>query len=267
MEKPVILVSNDDGVQAEGIRALATALSPLGEVIIVAPANDQSAVSHSMSLRRPLRVQRLHDLETKYGAIPIHAVDGTPTDSVYMAAHHILKGRRIDLVASGINHGANLSTDILYSGTVSAAMEGTFLGIQAVAFSLVANHTEDFSEAGRFAHALCKSLLARPLPFGTLLNVNVPKIITKPGFCVTSIGHHEYTNVVQERKDPRGQSYFWIGGEWSGFKDLPGTDCNAISEGRISVTPVEVKLTNERLLPWLKELPIDGYTSGIERHE
>ena len=138
MSKPVILVSNDDGVQSDGIRALAMALVPLGEVFVVAPATDQSAVSHSMSLRRPLRVVRMNDVKTEHGIIQFHAVDGTPTDSVYMAAHHILKGRTIDLVASGINHGANLSNDIFYSGTVSAAMEGVFLGVQAVAFSLVA---------------------------------------------------------------------------------------------------------------------------------
>ena len=141
-------------------------------------------------------------------------------------------------------------------------MEGIFLGIQGIAFSLVANHNLEFSQASRFAHALCKSILKNPLPNGTLLNVNVPKNVTQSGFLVTSIGHHEYTNVVQERTDPRGHSYFWIGGEWSGFKDLPGTDCKAISEGYISVSPVEVKLTNEQIMPWLRELPIDGYKSS-----
>ena len=259
MDKSVILVSNDDGVQAKGIRELAMAMAPLGEVVVVAPASDQSAVSHAMSLRRPLRVERLADVATSHGPIALYAVDGTPTDSVYMAAHHILKNRKIALVVSGINHGANLGSDILYSGTVSAAMEGIFLGIQGIAFSLVANHNLDFSEASRFAHALCKSVLKNPLPSGTLLNVNVPKVIARPGFSVTSVGDHEYTNVVQERLDPRGHSYFWIGGEWNGFKDLPGTDCKAIAEGAISVSPVEVKLTNEKLMPWLSELPIDGY--------
>lgn len=262
MEKSVILVSNDDGVQAQGIRALAAALAPLGEVIIVAPSTNQSAVSHSITLGRPLRVQRMPDLTTEHGPVQIHAVDGTPTDSVYMAAHHILKGRKIDLLVSGINHGANLGNDVLYSGTVSAAMEGIFLGIQAVAISLVANHGEDFSKAGNFVRALCKTLLHRPLPAGTLLNVNVPKIVTKPGYCVTSIGSHEYTNVVQERRDPRGNSYFWIGGEWNGYADLDGTDCKAIAEGYISVTPVKIKLTSESLIPWVKDLPIEGYQSA-----
>lgn len=261
MERPLILVSNDDGVQAEGIRALATSLSPLGDVFVVAPATDQSAVSHSMSLRRPLRVKRVTDLATGHASIPVYAVDGTPTDSVYMAAHHILKGRKIDLVVSGINHGANLSNDVLYSGTVSAAMEGIFLGIQSVAFSLVANHSENFSQASHFAYELCKSLLQRPLPKGTLLNVNVPKNVSEPGYSVTSIGHHEYTNVVTERKDPRGQTYYWIGGEWNGYTDLEGTDCNAIADGRISVTPIEIKLTNEKLFSWLKDLPVEGYPS------
>ena len=200
MQKPVILVSNDDGVHAVGIHSLASALTPLGEVVVVAPSSDQSAVSHSMTLRRPLRVNHLPDLKTPSGSVTVYSVDGTPTDCVYMAAHHLLKGRPIDLVVSGINHGANLGTDVFYSGTVSAAMEGIFLGVQAVAFSLVANHSEAFEEAGRFAHSLCKTLLERPLPKGTLLNVNIPKMIKKPGFEATSIGYHEYTNVVEERK-------------------------------------------------------------------
>lgn len=259
MQKPLILVSNDDGVQADGIRALAKALSPLGEVVVVAPSMDQSAVSHSMTLRRPLRMIRLPDLLSDHGAIACYSVDGTPTDSVYMGAHYLLKDRHIDLVVSGINHGANLGTDVLYSGTVSGAMEGVLLGIQACAFSLVANHGESFTDAARFAYSLCKALLAKPLPKGTLLNVNVPKVIKHPGFLATNVGHHEYTNVVEERHDPRGQSYFWIGGRWNGYSDLEGSDCKAIAEGRISVTPIEVKLTNEKLVSWVQDLPIQGF--------
>jgi 5'-nucleotidase len=256
MEKPIILVSNDDGVASAGIRALATALAPLGEVVVVASTTDQSAVSHAMTLRRPLRLSRLDDIQSAGHTIACYAVDGTPTDCVYMAAHHILKGRRISLVVSGINHGGNLGTDVFYSGTVSAAMEGIFLGIQAVAFSLVASHSHNFEPAGRFARSLCKALLQEPLPKGTLLNVNIPKVVKAPGFLATTIGRHEYTNIVEERKDPRGIPYYWIGGQWNGFSELEGTDCKAIDDGCISVTPIEVKLTNDKLIPWVSNLPL-----------
>src|SRR5688572_29624363 len=135
-KNPVILVCNDDGIHSQGIRALATAMAPLGKVIVVAPLTDQSAVSHAMSLRRPLRMQQFPHLETNQGSIAMYGIDGTPTDAVYMAAHHILQDQKPSSVVSGINHGANLGDDVFYSGTVSAAMEGVFLGIPALAFSL-----------------------------------------------------------------------------------------------------------------------------------
>lgn len=258
MNRPLILISNDDGFQSEGIRTLALAMAPLGEVVVVAPLTDQSAVSHSMTLRRPLRMKRQYDLQSGEHSIPVFSVDGTPTDCICMGAHHMFKGRTIDLVVSGINHGANLGIDVLYSGTVSAAMEAAQLGIQAVAFSLVANHSEDFAEAGRFAHTLGKSLLQDPMPKGTFLNVNIPKTKKAPGFVATSIGHHEYTNAVDVRTDPRGQKYYWIGGQWNGFADLEGSDCKAIAEGQISVTPVQVQLTNEKVLPWVEKLALEN---------
>ena len=260
MSEPLILVSNDDGINAGGIRALAVALSPLGRVVVVAPATDQSAVSHAMSLRRPLRLVRAPDIVTPTAEIPVYGVDGTPTDAVYMAAHHILKNEQISLVVSGINHGANLGNDVLYSGTVSAAMEGVFLGIQSVAISLVSNHNHDFTVASQFAAQLCKSLLKTPLKQGTMLNVNVPKRVTDTRFAATFLGEHKYEQVVEQRLDPRGQAYYWIGGEWSGYQDLPGTDCKAVAQGNISVTPIEVKLTCQKLLPWICDLKLEGYS-------
>ncbi len=265
MSLPTILVSNDDGYLAQGVQTLARALAPLGRVVVVAPAIDQSAVSHSMSLRRPLRLQRFADINcAPHQAIEVYAVDGTPTDAVYMAAHHILRDTKPALVVSGINHGANLGNDILYSGTVSAAMEGVFLDIPSVAMSLVGNHDLDFVPAGRFAFELCRTLLKHPLPKGALLNVNVPKRIVKPGFAVTCLGKHDYAADVEERKDPRGQSYYWIGGQWSGYQDLPGTDCKAVADGQISVTPIEMKLTCQRLLPWVEKLQLDQFAAFAE---
>jgi 5'-nucleotidase len=261
MTEPLILVSNDDGINASGIKALAVSLSHLGRVVVVAPLTDQSAVSHAMSLRRPLRLVRAADLIAPASEIPVYGVDGTPTDAVYMAAHHILKNQKISLVVSGINHGANLGNDLLYSGTVSAAMEGVFLGIQAVAISLVSNHDHDFSAASKFAAELCCSLLKNPLPQGTMLNVNVPKKVTNSRFAATLLGEHGYEQVAEQRMDPRGQAYYWISGKWSGYQDLPGTDCNAVAQGNISVTPIEIKLTCQKLLPWVCDLKIEGYSS------
>ncbi len=251
---PLILVSNDDGIHAAGLIALATALTPLGRVVVVAPATNQSAVSHAMSLHKPLRLTQHHDLVTPHGAIEMYSVDGTPTDAVYMAAHHILLGQKPDLVVSGINHGPNLSRDIFYSGTVSAAMVGVNLGIPSVAFSLVASHTFDFQPASHFAHSFCKTLLKTPPPNGVLLNVNVPKKIRHEKYAVTTLGSHSYAPKVDRRIDPQGEPYYWIGGDWKGFIDLPGTDCNAINDGHISVTPVEFTFNNTHLLDWAKSL-------------
>jgi len=264
MTNPLILVSNDDGIHAEGIRTLASALTPLGRVVIVAPTADQSAVSHAMSLRRPLRLNRAPDIKTPFGNVTVYGVDGTPTDAVYMAIHHILKNEPIGLVVSGINHGANLANDVLYSGTVSAAMEGVFLGIQAVAFSLVSNHSHDFSVAGDFARDLCQTLLQTPLAKGAMLNVNIPKRVTQKKFVVTVLGEHGYKEVVEHRSDPRGQPYYWIGGQWSGYQDLPGSDCSAIAQGLISVTPIEIKLTSKRLLPWVQDLKLQSFSANTK---
>lgn len=250
---PLILVSNDDGVRAEGIFALASAMASLGRVVVVAPSTDQSAVSHAMSLRRPLRINKHPTVETEHGKIAFYSVDGTPTDAVYMAIHEILN-ERPQLVVAGINHGANLGDDVLYSGTVSAAMEGSRLGIPAVAFSLVAAHTFDFSVAAQFARSLCKRLLQTSLPPRFLLNVNIPKYAKELTFETTSLGKHGYEEGVDKRIDLFGEPYYWIGGKWGGFEDLPGTDCAAISRGRISVTPLQTDLTASGLLTFVDSL-------------
>lgn len=254
MSKPLILVSNDDGYYSMGIRALMRALAPLGEVVVVAPATDQSAISHAISLNRPLRLNQQPSITEQGQEIKIYSVDGTPTDSVYMGVHYVLKGRQPDLMVSGINHGANLGYDVLYSGTVSAAMEAAMLGITSVAVSLVSLHGYNFDKAAEFTRSFCAGILKKNWPKATLFNVNIPKRVDKLDYAVTRLGHHEYTTDVSERKDPRGHSYYWIGGTWSGYQDLPGTDCRAIAQGYISVTPITLNLTCDPLLEELMKV-------------
>ncbi len=248
MSKPLILVSNDDGFSSMGINALMRALAPIGEVVVVAPLTDQSAISHAISLNRPLRLLQQPSVFEDGQEVRVFSVDGTPTDSVYMGVHHVLKGRLPDLVVSGINHGANLGYDVLYSGTVSAAMEASMLGITSVAVSLVSTHGFNFEKAAEFTRSFCEGILLSSWPRATLFNVNIPKRVLDLDFAVTRLGHHEYTSQVTERQDPRGHSYYWIGGTWSGYQDLAGTDCRAIAQGHISVTPMTLNLTCDPLL-------------------
>jgi 5'-nucleotidase len=265
MTRPLILVSNDDGFNSMGIIALARALSSIGDVVVVAPLTNQSAVSHAISLSRPLRLETSPSLFENNQEIIVYGVDGTPTDSVYMGVHYVLKEKRPDLVVSGINHGANLGYDVLYSGTVSAAMEAAMLGITSVAVSLVSLHNYNFDKAAEFAREFCQGILKKPWPKATLFNVNVPKRVQSLDFAITRLGHHEYTTDVTERKDPRGNSYYWIGGTWSGYKDLPGTDCRAIAQGQISVTPISLNLTYTPLLEEL--LHVDSTLKAIPFYE
>lgn len=257
MTKPLILVSNDDGFSSLGINALMRALAPIGEVVVVAPATDQSAISHAISLNRPLRLLQHSSLFETGQEVKVYSVDGTPTDSVYMGVHHVLKGRLPNLMVSGINHGANLGYDVLYSGTVSAAMEAASLGITSVAVSLVSLHSYNFEKAAIFIRSFCEGILKKSWPKATLFNVNIPKRVENLDFAVTRLGHHEYTSQVTERKDPRGHTYYWIGGTWSGYQDLPGTDCRAIAQGHISVTPITLNLTYDPLLEELMRVEAD----------
>ena len=219
--RPLILVSNDDGHFADGLRALVDAVTPLGEVVVVAPEAEQSAASHAISLHRPLRIK-----EVRAGW---WAVDGTPADCAYVAINHILKGRRPDLCVSGINHGPNLADDVTYSGTVAAAMEASILGVPAIAFSLAVRRGWDFGPAGRFAHAFVKGALDEAqLPDRMLLNVNIPAGVEPEGYVVTRLGKHSYGFDVVENVDPRGRKYYWIGGSEYQHEDVPGSDCNIV---------------------------------------
>ena len=250
-ERIRILVSNDDGHGSEGIRALAQAMEPLGEVWVVAPEVEQSATSHSISLHRPLRLRQI--------AERWYAVDGTPTDSVYLGINHVMREARPSLVVSGINHGANLAEDVLYSGTVAAAMEGALLGVPAIAFSRVGSPPFDFGPAARFAQSLVRSALKQKLPPRMLLNVNITP--GEPdGFTVTRLGSHSYGLSVVENVDPRGRRYYWIGGSAYEHRDIPGSDCNALHHDRlVSITPLHLDLTDPTLIPAVGGWSLDGF--------
>lgn len=253
-----ILLSNDDGVHAAGLRALAAAFAG-DEVWVVAPDREQSATSHSISLHRPLRV---HEVADRWWS-----VDGTPTDAVYVGLHHVLKGRPVDLVVSGINHGPNLANDVHYSGTVAAAMEGALLGVTSIAVSLASGPPHEFAEAARFAAALARRVAGAPPAPGTLLlNVNVPPGPVR-GFRVAPLGKRTYGNAVIEKVDPRGRHYYWIGGEGGAQNEnIPGSDCNTVLvDGLASVTPLRLDSTHDGVLPSLGGLAVPGYPGGLAR--
>jgi 5'-nucleotidase len=246
----IILVCNDDGVRSEGIQTLARALEPLGDVYVVAPDREQSAAGHSLTLHRPLRVEEIGPRQ--------FAIDGTPTDCVNLAVSGILPSRP-GLVVSGINKGANLGDDITYSGTVSAAMEGTLLGIPSLAVSLVGRAQFDFAPAAEFASRLVARVLEGGLPPDTLLNVNVPDRPREAmiGFRITRQGKRRYGEALIEKTDPRGKKYYWIGGDELGFVHEPGTDYAAILEGAVSITPIHLDLTHYPSFPTLERLGVE----------
>jgi 5'/3'-nucleotidase len=250
---PLILVSNDDGIHSDGLRALADAIAAHARVVVVAPDREQSAVSHALTLHRPLRIDEV--------APNRYTVDGTPTDCVNLAINGILRERPA-LVVSGINKGANLGDDVTYSGTVSAAMEGTLLGVSSIAVSQIGRGPYDFGIAARFAGELVARVLANPLPPDTLLNVNVPHFADgeRPsGVALTRMGKRRYGDAIIEKVDPRGRKYYWIGGEELSFVEEEGTDFHAISSGHISVTPIHLDLTNYASFDALRSL-VDSWS-------
>src|SRR5215475_12504504 len=234
---PVILVTNDDGVHAAGLAALAAALEGLGDVYVVAPDREQSAVGHALTLHRPLRVTQI--AERRF------SVNGTPSNYVNLAVLGLLPERPV-LVASGINHGSNLGDDVTYSGTVSAAMEGTLLGVPSIAVSLLDGQTE-FAAAGRVARLVAMRTLVEGLPPKTLLNVNVPAGELR-GLRFTRLGHRVYSDKIVEHVDPRGRTHYWIGTGEPTWEALDGTDMGAVHEGYVAVTPLHLDLTNHRAL-------------------
>jgi 5'-nucleotidase len=246
MSKPLILVSNDDGIHSEGLHSLASALRKIARVVIVAPDREKSGVSHSLTLTRPLRVEKLKR--------DVYAVDGTPTDCINIAVNKLLK-KKPDLVASGINKGGNLGDDMTYSGTVSAAIEGLIFGIPSFAVSVVSRNNYNFQTAGAVSASVAREILNSGLPMDTLLNVNVPNLSIEKikGVKVTRQGKRIYSDAVVEKMDPRGEKYYWIAGEEIGYEKIRGSDLVAVMENWISITPIHVDLTNYRSLRKLKE--------------
>jgi 5'-nucleotidase len=241
---PRILVTNDDGYTSEGIQVLADALEALGEVWIVAPDREQSAMSHALTLDRPLRIKRLGERRV--------AVDGTPTDCVALGISNLMRGTAPDLVVSGINFGFNMGADVHYSGTVSAAFEGVILGSPAMAVSLGLGEGLSFHLAARFATELASWILAGSFPANTLLNVNVPHGVPR-GVRLTRLGVRRYTEGVVEDRDPRGREIFWIGGGKPVWEPIPGTDFQEVAAGFVSVTPLHLDMTDRSFLERLRE--------------
>jgi 5'-nucleotidase len=242
---PRILLTNDDGYFSPGIDALAAALAPLGEVTIVAPQTEASAVGHALTLRRPLRIEHIRDR--------IYAVDGTPTDCVNIAIDEVLDTPP-DLVVSGINRGLNVGDDVTYSGTVAGALEGALLGYQAIAVSLQFTKGEwDFGPAASAAATLAASLLEKPLPPRTFLNVNVPQGTPK-GIRVTVQAKRNHITKVDRRLDPRGRAYFWIEEAQDDWEPHDRSDRQAIQDGYVSITPLQPDLTDHDALALVEAL-------------
>ncbi len=240
-----ILLSNDDGVYAKGIRTLAAALSDFAEVIIVAPDRNRSGASNSLTLEQALRVDKLAD--------HIYSVQGTPTDCVHFGLNELLKDRLPDLVVSGINHGANLGDDVLYSGTVAAAMEGHFLGIQSMAFSLVGEN--NFEAAARVACEFVKRHIVSPVNTRRLLNINIPDLPYEQlgETAVTRLGARHHAESMIKQKDPRGKDIYWLGPPGKEQDAGEGTDFYAIEHSQISLTPMQVDLTAYESIGYMKD--------------
>ena len=230
----VILVTNDDGIHAAGLASLAKALEPLGEVFVIAPDREQSAVGHALTLHRPLRVDRVGERR--------FSVNGTPSDCVNLGVLGVLPEPPV-LVVSGINHGSNLGDDVTYSGTVSAAMEGTLLGVPSVAVSQVEGEAGGFDGAGQVAALVAARVLVEGLPAKTLLNVNVPRGEVR-GIRMTRLGHRVYREKVVQETDPRGRPYYWIGAGPPEWREDEGSDIDAVHAGLASVTPLHLDLTH-----------------------
>lgn len=248
-----ILVSNDDGVNALGLQTLASALSLIAEVTVVAPDRNRSGASNSLSLEDPLRV-----CMTEKGHF---SVNGTPTDCVHIAVTGMLE-ELPDMVVSGINDGANLGDDILYSGTIAAATEGRFLGLPAVAVSLAVNGNNCFDTAAHVVKTLVLGLLKNPMPANTLLNVNVPDIpISELRGCeITRLGTRHVAAPTVKAHDPRGRVIYWVGEAGKAADAGPGTDFHAIKNGFVSVTPIKIDLTHyeamDKLSAWIDNIEI-----------
>jgi 5'-nucleotidase len=253
---PKILITNDDGVHSAGIVALDKALQSLGEVIVVAPAHEMSAASHSLTLMRPLRLDRIDDRH--------YSVDGTPTDCVTLAMNYLMKDDPPDLVVSGINKGANLGEDVSYSGTVAGALEAAMYGLPGIAVSLAMRTAFEFEHAAEFAVELARLVLSDGLPRGSLLNVNVPPGPVR-GARLTRQGTKVSRPTIIEGTDPRQRKYYWIGEQKFSANADEGTDYAALREGLVSITPLRNDMTDYRTLDEIKVRDWDSLLAAPAR--
>ncbi len=264
-----ILISNDDGILANGIRALAEALSLKHEVYIVAPDRERSAAGHSLTLHTPLRVE---EVDAKYGTKRCWMTTGTPGDCVKIALNAILSEEEMpDLVISGINHGPNLGADILYSGTVSCAMEGAMLGFPSIATSLASmrNEYEDFKVSAACIAAFVDKLDPTIIPAKTILNINVPGLDLEDigGIAITELGKRMFTDDYEKRVDPRGKVYYWMAGELINEPEDANTDISAVRSNKISVTPITFDMTNVEVMNQLnKNLCSDDFCNWFHQN-
>lgn len=251
-KKPLILVTNDDGITATGIRTLVELMKQLGSVVVVAPNSPQSGMGHAITISNPLRLYP-SDI---FGDVPAYECSGTPADCVKLAKHHVLKDRAPDLVVSGINHGANTSISVLYSGTMSAAIEAAIEGIPAIGFSL-ADFTRqpDFSHAHEHILSIASSVLTKGVKLGTALNVNFPARAAEPlkGIKICRQANAKWQEVFDERRDPHGRRYFWLAGEFVNYDThAEDTDEYAVSQNYTSVVPCQFDLTSYGMMDELK---------------
>lgn len=250
MAQPLILVTNDDGIVAPGIRALVEVAARLGEVVVVAPDSPQSGKGHAITIHDPLRLKKVNP----FPGIESWECSGTPVDCVKLAKHVVLKDRRIDLCVSGINHGSNASINIIYSGTLSAAMEASLEGIRSIGFSLLDfSFDADFAPAQPWVENVMRYALENPFPYGNLLNVNIPTIPIR-GMRLCRQAEARWVEEFVEGRDPNGQPYFWLSGKFINEDRADDSDIRALEEGYISIVPSMHDLTNYRALEGLKPL-------------
>jgi len=250
-----ILVCNDDGIDAPGLYELVQHVKKLGEVTVVAPHRQQSAVGHAITINQPLRVKKFE----KNGKFFGYAVEGTPADCVKLALRSLLD-HKPDLILSGINHGSNTAVNIIYSGTVSGATEGTVFGIPSIAFSLTTYDEPDFRFAGKFAAKLAKLVAAKGLPKGVLLNVNIPAVQEKAirGVRITRQGKSWWNDAFEVRQDPINQQYYWLTGTLNVVDTDDDIDQVAVTDNYISITPLHYDLTDQEMVKELKGWGVDG---------
>jgi len=249
-------VTNDDGIYSSGIAALAEALKEIGNVVVVAPSEEQSAVGHGITMKYPLRVTNYYKNGNFFG----YAVEGTPADCVKMGIRNIM-GESPDLVISGINHGSNTAINIIYSGTVSAAREAAIMDVPAIAISITSHEAKDFDYAGKVAKLLAQKVTEHGLPRGTLLNVNVPNFPEEEiaGMLVTEQSKAKWDDIYEKRTDPFGKDYYWLTGKLVEVKDEQKSDQLAIRNKFVSITPIHFDLTDYDTLQKMKSWDIEKH--------